>query len=124
MSLRLDKVGLGRDDGSSRQKGGLDDLAPDPRVDRRDERDKGGLHAAPPGSCQIRYSQDLLNTLVRRPRTRIELVQNKLGVTRETAARYLDPLAEAGFVEKRQAGRNNYDINRTPVDLLMRVLDD
>jgi Fic family protein len=69
----------------------------------------------------VRYSQDLLNNLFRHPYTRIEFLQNDLAVTRQTAARYLDQLAEAGFVEKHQAGRNNYYINRPLVDLLMRM---
>lgn len=69
----------------------------------------------------IRYSQDLLNNLFRHPYTRIEFLQNDLGVTRQTAARYLDQLAAAGFVEKHQQGRNNYYINTPLIDLLMRV---
>jgi len=69
----------------------------------------------------IRYSQDLLNNLFRHPYTRIELLQNDLGVTRQTAARYLDRLAEAGFVEKHQRGRNHYFINTPLVELLMHV---
>ncbi|MDP9104156.1 MAG: Fic family protein, partial [Pseudomonadota bacterium] len=69
----------------------------------------------------IRYSQDLLNNLFRHPYTRIEFLQHDLGVTRQTAARHLDQLADAGFVEKHQQGRNNYYINTPLVDLLMRV---
>jgi len=67
------------------------------------------------------YSQDLLNNLFRHPYTRIEYVQNDLGVTRQTASRYLDQLAEKGLLLKQQAGRNNYYINTPLVDLLMRV---
>ncbi|MDE2355898.1 MAG: Fic family protein [Alphaproteobacteria bacterium] len=69
----------------------------------------------------VKYSQDLLNNLFRHPYTRIEFVQNDLGVTRQTAARHLDQLAEAGFVEKHQQGRNNYYINTPLMDLFMRV---
>lgn len=69
----------------------------------------------------IRYSQDLLNNLFRHPYTRIEFIQEDLEVTRQTAARYLDQLAEASFLEKHQQGRNNYYINTPLVDLLMRV---
>lgn len=72
----------------------------------------------------VRYSQELLNNLFRHPYTRIEFVQHDLGVTRQTAAKYLDQLAAAGFVEKHQAGRNNYYINRPLVALLMRMSDD
>jgi Fic family protein len=69
----------------------------------------------------IRYSQDLLNNLFRHPYTRIEFLQGDLGVTRQTAAKYLDQLAEAGFVEKHQQGRNNYYVNTPLIDLFMRV---
>jgi Fic family protein len=69
------------------------------------------------------YSQDLLNNLFRHPYTRIEFVMTDLGVTRQTAARHLDTLAEAGFVEKQRAGRNNYYINVALVALFMRVSD-
>jgi len=69
----------------------------------------------------VRYSQDLLNNLFRHPYTRIEFLQTDLDITRQTAARRLDQLAEAGLVEKHQAGRNNYYVNRPLVDLLMRV---
>jgi Fic family protein len=69
----------------------------------------------------VKYSQDLLNNLFRYPYTRIEFVQHDLRVTRQTAARYLDQLAEAGFVEKHQQGRNNYYINTPLLDLFMRV---
>lgn len=67
------------------------------------------------------YSQDLLNNLFRHPYTRIEYVQNELGITRQTAARYLDTLSENGFVEKHRAGKNNYYINTALVRLLMTV---
>ena len=69
----------------------------------------------------IRYSQDLLNNLFRHPYTRIEFLQADLGVTRQTAAKYLDQLAEAGFVEKHQQGRNNYYVNTPLIDLFMKV---
>ncbi len=69
----------------------------------------------------IKYSQDLLNNLFRHPYTRIEFVQGDLGVARQTAAKYLDQLAEAGFVEKHQQGRNNYYVNAPLIELFLRV---
>ena len=69
------------------------------------------------------YSQDLLNNLFRHPYTRIEYVQDELGVSRQTAARYLDQLASAGFVEKHQQWRNNYYVNAPLVALFTRVSD-
>ncbi len=71
--------------------------------------------------ASVRYSQDLLNNLFRHPYTRIEFVQADLGVTRQTAARYLEQLAAAGLVQKQQHGRNNYYINTPLVALLRRV---
>lgn len=66
------------------------------------------------------YSQELLNNLFRHPYTRIEYVQKDLDLkARQTAAKYLDLLAEAGFVEKQQAGRNNYYVNVALVRLFV-----
>ena len=67
------------------------------------------------------YSQDLLNNLFRHPYTRIDYVQNELGITRQTAAKYLDTLAEHDFLTKHQSGRNNYYINKPLVALFMKV---
>jgi Fic family protein len=67
------------------------------------------------------YSQKLLNNLFRHPYTKIEYVQSDLKITRQTAARYLDSLAEHGFVDKHRAGKNNYFINTRLVRLLMTV---
>jgi len=70
------------------------------------------------------YSQDLLNNLFRHPYTRIEFVINDLGVTRQTAAKYLDTLAEQGFLEKHHAGRSNYYINAPLVRLFLDMSGD
>lgn len=67
------------------------------------------------------YSQDLLNNLFRHPYTRIEFVENDLGVSRQTASKYLDKLAEFGFVIKHTAGRNNYYINFRLVQMFMEA---
>jgi Fic family protein len=69
------------------------------------------------------YSQDLLNNLFRHPYTRIEYVQNDLKVTRQTAAKYLDTLAEQGFVEKHRSGKRNYYINTALVRLFLDASD-
>jgi Fic family protein len=65
------------------------------------------------------YSQDLLNNLFRHPYTRIDYIQKDLGVTRQTAARYLDRLAADGLLNKQQSGRNNYYINAPLVALFV-----
>lgn len=57
------------------------------------------------------YSQDLINNLLSHPYTKIEFIQNDLGVSRLTATKYLDALVAGGFLHKRKIGRNNYYIN-------------
>ncbi len=64
------------------------------------------------------YNQDLLNNLFRHPYTKIEFVEKDLKVTRLTATKYLDQLAEAGFVEKHKIWRSSYYINTPLVKLL------
>lgn len=67
------------------------------------------------------YSQDLLNNLFRHPYTRIEFVKNDLGVSRLTAAKYLDELAKHNFVQKLRAGRSNYYVNTPLVQMFLDV---
>jgi Fic family protein len=57
------------------------------------------------------YSQDLINNLFMHPYTKIEFVQQDLGVSRITAAKYLEALTEGGFVQKKKVGRGNYYVN-------------
>ncbi len=58
------------------------------------------------------YSHELLNNLFRHPYTKIEAVQEDLGVSRLTASKYLSALTEKGFVEKHRSGKYNYYVNR------------
>lgn len=67
------------------------------------------------------YSQDLLNNLFRHPITRIEFVVKDLKVSRQTAAKYLDMLADKGFVAKHRSGRSNYYVNMDLVRLFLDV---
>lgn len=64
------------------------------------------------------YSQDLINNLFNHPYTKIEFVQNDLGVSRLTATKYLDALVEGGYLLKQRRGKSNYYINM----LLVRIL--
>lgn len=57
------------------------------------------------------YSQDLLNNLFSHPYTKIQFVERDLGVSRITATKYLDALANAGFLEKLKIGRSNFYMN-------------
>lgn len=58
------------------------------------------------------YSHALLTNLFRHPYTKIEAVQDDLGVSRITASKYLSELTESGFVEKHRMGKYNYFVNR------------
>lgn len=57
------------------------------------------------------YSQDLLNNIFRHPYTRIEFVEDELGVSRQTASRYLNALVKSGMLTKVQKGNSIYFIN-------------
>ena len=67
------------------------------------------------------YSQELLNNLFRHPYTRVDFVTRDLGVTRQTAAKYSDPLSATGFVTKHRAGRNTHYINTNLVRLFLET---
>lgn len=59
------------------------------------------------------YSQDLLNNLFKHPYTKIEFLQEDLGVSRQTASKYLNLLAEdeKNILEKVAIGKSHYFIN-------------
>ena len=64
------------------------------------------------------YTKDLLNNLFKHPYTKIEFVVNDLGVSRLTAANYLNKLAEDGVLKKEKIGTANYYINVKLLELL------
>lgn len=64
------------------------------------------------------YSQDLINNLFRHPYTKIEFLMADIKVSRLTAAKYLDTLAENGFLKKEKIWRSNYYVNLPLFDLL------
>lgn len=68
------------------------------------------------------YSQDLLNNLFKHPYTKIEFVVNDLGVTRLTAANYLNKLADDKMLRKEKLGTGNYYINEELFSLLTKRL--
>ena len=67
------------------------------------------------------YSQELLNNLFRYPYTKIEFIERDLGVSRITAAKYLDILTEHQFVVKKKIGRTNFYINEPLFQLLSQI---
>jgi Fic family protein len=64
------------------------------------------------------YSQDLLNNLFKHPYTKIEFIENDLGVSRITASKYLNQLAKDGLLKKEKMGTGNYYINEKLIKLL------
>ncbi len=66
------------------------------------------------------YSQDLLNNLFKHPYTKIEFIERDLGVSRITAAKYLNQLAKDGLLRKEKLGTGNYYINERLMGLLTK----
>ncbi|TDQ17131.1 Fic family protein [Algoriphagus boseongensis] len=64
------------------------------------------------------YSQELLNNLFTHPYTKIEFVVRDLGVSRITAANYLNQLATDGMLRKERLGTGNYYVNEKLFALL------
>jgi Fic family protein len=67
------------------------------------------------------YSQDLLNNLFRHPYTKIDFVMQETGVSRKTAAKYLDELDSLGILSKQKIWKDNYYINTELFYLLQNV---
>ncbi len=64
------------------------------------------------------YSQDLLNNLFKHPYTKIEFIENDLGVSRITASKYLNRLSNDGLLKKQKLGTGNYFINVKLIEIL------
>ena len=64
------------------------------------------------------YSQKLLNNLFAHPYTKIEFLVRDLGVSRITAANYLNQLATDGVLRKEHLGTGNYYVNERLFALL------
>ena len=67
------------------------------------------------------YSQELLNNLFAHPYTKIEFLVRDLGVSRLTAANYLNQLASDGVLRKERLGTGNYYVNERLFDLLKKM---
>lgn len=57
------------------------------------------------------YRHELLNNLFYHPYTKVEYVERDMIVTRQTATKYLDKIAETGLLNKVKMGKHNYYIN-------------
>jgi Fic family protein len=67
------------------------------------------------------YNQDLLNILFYHPYTKIEFLVREMAISRYTAARYLDELADVGFLVKARRKNTNYYINTALFQLLASI---
>lgn len=67
------------------------------------------------------YSTQLLNNLFLHPYTKIEFIQRDLGVSRITAANYLNRLSADGILTKQKLGNMNFYTNIKLFDLLSNV---
>ena len=65
------------------------------------------------------YSQDLLNNLFRHPYTKIEFVEDELGISRKTASLYLRQLVEKGYLKLLKIGRSNFYLNEPLFNLFV-----
>ena len=66
------------------------------------------------------YSQELLNNLFKHPYTKIEFLMTDLGISRLTAASYLNKLSEDGMLRKNKLGTGNYYVNEDLIALLIK----
>ena len=66
------------------------------------------------------YSDELLNSLFFEVYTRINYIEDRCGVTRQTAATYLNQLVEAGLLEYEKIGRESIYKNTRLIDLLRK----
>lgn len=64
------------------------------------------------------YSHDLLNCLFYSPYTKIEHLESHLGISRPTAAKYLDEMVRLELLKKEKIWRRNYYINTGLVAIL------
>lgn len=69
------------------------------------------------------YRHELLNDLFFYPYTKIDFLMRDMLIQRKTAARYLDRIVEAGLLEKKKLGRENYYVNVKLVSLFINKGD-
>lgn len=69
------------------------------------------------------YSQDLINNLFKHPYTKIDFIVDDLGVTRQTASKYLDLLTDLGILSLQKLGRDNFYVNKDLFEFLFNAPD-
>jgi Fic family protein len=66
------------------------------------------------------YSKDLVEILFMHPYTKIEFLVNGLGITRQTASKYLNRLEEIGILNNIQIQNSKFYINNQLFDRLKK----
>ena len=66
------------------------------------------------------YCHDLMNNIFSYPYTTVAFLEKDMKVSRATATRYLEELADSGVLEKNRLGRESYYINRKFFELLKK----
>lgn len=66
------------------------------------------------------YSNELLNSLFFEVYTKINYIEDRCGVTRQTAATYLNQLVDAGLLEYEKIGRESIYKNIRLINLLRK----
>ncbi len=67
------------------------------------------------------YSQELLNNLFHHPYTKVEFVEEELGIHRNTARKYLTELSNIGILTKHKISKENFYINSELFMLLQNI---
>lgn len=67
------------------------------------------------------YSQDLINNLFQHPYTKIDFLVQDLGITRQTASKYLDQLIKLKILTLHKIGKENFYINTELYEFLYNV---
>ncbi len=86
-------------------------------------RDLHDRHEESIRALRISHRRELLDAIFIRPYTKAAVLAKELGVSRVTAARYLDNLTAGGVLAKTKPGRENYYINQKLAALLFDMPD-
>lgn len=74
------------------------------------------------GKAQKIYSKDLIELLFSYPYTKIDFLERKLKIHRQTASTYLKTCESVGVLQSIKIGRNKYFINTKLFDILRKEL--
>lgn len=70
------------------------------------------------------YSKDLLESLFIQPYTKIEFIESRLGVSRQTASKHLNALEEMGILQSVKMGNTKFFIHQAFYELLSTPYDE